>query len=389
MKFLLFMGFVIVASTAVADAAKDQAAWQGKMSELSAALTDMIPDLFANSETETPAQIAGLNKKVEKLDAIVKNLDPSLGHAVKAPDRDPALPFLAQQLRENIESANQSLKEGHTEYAKTVLRSSVSYCIACHTRSQTGPQFPIISAFSETLKNASWIDRITFQAASRQFDPANQSVIDQLKTGLHKEVKSFDLQKAARIALAIGIRVKKNPEQGLVLAKAIIDSKQASAPLKDDARVWLKDLQAWQSEGQQKLKSDKDLIVAARKLIGVSEATDAPVWTPHSEVKYLRASVLMHDLLRQYPDSPLVAEALYLTGLSYDQLRDLGLYSLHEMYFRACIAKAPHSELAEKCFGRYRESITFGYTGSQGTMIPAGVEASLKALKENAYRIVK
>jgi hypothetical protein len=121
------------------------------------------------------------------------------------------------------------------------------------------------------------------------------------------------------------------------------------------------------------------MIERAREL-----TADTDDWKPHSEVRYLRASVIMHDLLQKFPASPDVAEAFYLTGLSYERLQDLGLWSLHEMYFQACIKKSPHSHLAEKCYQHYSDSVKFDFTGSRGTELPISVEVNLKKLRQLA-----
>jgi hypothetical protein len=89
----------------------------------------------------------------------------------------------------------------------------------------------------------------------------------------------------------------------------------------------------------------------------------------------------MHDLLGRFPQSSYSAEGLFLIGLSYDVLQDLGLWSLHEMYYQACIEKQPHSRLAQRCFERYKDSIILGYSGSSGMHIPGAVQVDLSRLQ--------
>jgi hypothetical protein len=191
------------------------------------------------------------------------------------------------------------------------------------------------------------------------------------------------LERGARIALAIAIRVKRDPAKAKSLAEAIAASKTASFAMKEGSKVWLADIADWQKEKDRKFSSDQEMLGAARILVEKARAGNGPVGG-HGEVKFLRASLLMHDMIRMYPKSTIMPEALYIIGLAYDALQDLGLWSLHEMYFMACIEKAPHTRLAEQCFKEYEASVTLGYSGSSGTNIPAGVKKHLETLKKQA-----
>jgi hypothetical protein len=106
----------------------------------------------------------------------------------------------------------------------------------------------------------------------------------------------------------------------------------------------------------------------------------------HDEVYYLRATSILHEFLRKYPESREMPEALYLIGESYTPLQELGLWNLQEKYFQACIKEAPHTELAEKCYKRFEESVIFGFTGSSGTHLPPGLKRQLKLLKSTAQK---
>jgi hypothetical protein len=96
----------------------------------------------------------------------------------------------------------------------------------------------------------------------------------------------------------------------------------------------------------------------------------------------------MHELMSRFPESPFLAEGLFLIGMSYDVLQDLGLWSLHQMYYQACIEKQPHSKLARRCYERYKDSIVFGYSGSSGIHIPPAVQLDLSRL-ENLANLMK
>lgn len=375
MKRTIFLALLMTVFSASAEAPQ---AWRSKMGELAKALGEAIPYLYPNPEQDGKQ----LTEKVKRVYEITKKLDGKLIHA-QLPDSDPALPYIAGLLKDDIERAYQSLQEGHSEYAKGVVRSSVAYCIACHTRTKGGTEFPLLKAFSEPLKRASWIERIEMQAATRQFEPAVEEVMSQLKKPSLSGVSSLDLDRAARIALSIAVRAKQDPDQAQLLAQAVMKSQSASAAMKESAAAWLKDIAAWKAEKDKKYSSDSEALVAARKLVQAGQNDELPVGV-HAEVKFLRASVLMHELLKKPLKDEQSAEALYIIGLSYDALRELGLWSLHEMYFLTCVKKAPHTVLAERCYARYDESVTMGYTGSSGVHVPKAVRDHLSKVKQLA-----
>lgn len=375
MKRMILLALMMTVFSARAEAPQ---AWRSKMGELAKALGETIPYLYPSPEQDGKV----LTEKVKRVYDITKTLDGKLNHA-QLPDSDPALPYIAGLLKDDIERAYQSLKDGHSEYAKGVVRSSVAYCIACHTRTKGGAEFPLLTAFNEPLKRGSWIERIEMQAATRQFEPAMTEVMSQLQKPALSGINSLDLERAARIALSIAVRAKQDPERAQTLAQAVLKSPSATAAMKESAAVWAKDIAAWKLEKDKKYGTDALALEAARKLVQAGQSDDLPVGV-HAEVKYLRASVLMHDLLKKPLSDEQSAEALYIIGLSYDALRELGLWSLHEMYFLTCVKKAPHTVQAERCYARYDESVTMGYTGSSGVHVPKAVKDHLNKVKQLA-----
>lgn len=355
--------------------------WKQKMQELASALADAIPYLYPAPEQDPK----GLSEKLANIHEITRKLEDGMKHSSQIPDSDPALPYIASLLNSSLEQARQGLNDGHADYAKSALRASVGYCIACHTRTQEGTEFPILKAFTEPLKRASWIERIEFMTASRQFDSVLAEVTKELERKGEPTVNQLDLERASRIALSIAVRAKKDPAKAESVAKSVARSKGASHFMKEGAKVWLKDIASWKAVAKKKLKSDKEIIEAARLLIQHAREPGLP--GGHSEVDYLRASVLVHDLIKTFPSSEYIAEALYIVGLSYDSLRELGLWSMHEMYFQACVSKAPHTELAEKCAKSYEASVVLGYSGSSGVHVPAPVRRHIESVKRQAKRL--
>lgn len=352
--------------------------WQSKMNELSVAMSEVIPYLFPDPNKD----VKGLNDKVKKIQKITQSLDVGFEHMQKQNDFDPALPYITNLFKEDIDRAYLALQDGHTEYAKSVLRSSTSYCIACHTRSDAGAAFPLLSAYAQPLKGASWITRIEFLAASRQVDTVLSDVMGQLSSSGAPGISSLDLERASRIALSIAIRVKRDPVKAALLAQAVTKSPQASFAMKQTGRQWLKDIQAWQKEKKTNHDSAEALLKAAQQLQATIKKDKMS--GGHDEVNYLRSTVYIHELLKRFPKTDKKAEALYTLGMSYWALQDLGLWSLHDKYFRACIDEAPHTKQSERCYKEYEQSVILGFSGSSGTHIPSAVKKHLETIKKKA-----
>jgi hypothetical protein len=99
-----------------------------------------------------------------------------------------------------------------------------------------------------------------------------------------------------------------------------------------------------------------------------------------SDIEYLRASAVLHDVLRSESQPERQSKALLLSGRCYEVLSDIGLWSLHEMYYEACIRNTPHSNIAKQCYLRYENSVFSGYAGSGGVDVPPDVMLHIKEL---------
>lgn len=344
-------------------------AWRDTMKEIAKTLGEAVPYLFTNPVTDQKK----LAEKVHKLTEITRKIDLKEVHSVKYPDDDPALPYIAEMFRSDLVRAESALESGHVGYAQGVLKASMNYCLACHTRHQAGTQFPLLDAFKEPLKKASWIERIEIEAATRQYDPVLTSVMAQLKEPIAPDMSSLDLERGARVALSILVRIKKDPVRAQLLAKAMEQSEKSTVSMKEAAKQWLKDIATWQKEGSSKGEGLKE----AKRLLGVDREEN-------SEVRNLRATVLLHDYLQTKPNGKDTAEALFLLGKSYRSLGEIGLWNIHELYFAACIDKLPHSTLAENCFREYEESVILGYSGSSGTHLPKAIRDQLNGMRAKA-----
>jgi hypothetical protein len=361
-------------------AATDKAPWRAQMGQLLNTLTTLVPEMMSDTKESDDRFKVGAQKLVEA----ASKIDQTKPHgSVAAPDADPALKYLSHLFFDDMKRMGEVISEGNITYAKSMARSSVSYCIACHTRNSSGAQFPLQSAFSNSLKDAGPLQKLQMYAATRQYDAAFNEAMSYFR---NPQVKTGDQERVARIGLMVAVRAKESPELALLLVDEIQRSKISGDFLKTKAMQWQKDLKAWQKEYSVALNTDQKLIDTARKLLNAPTG-DEGARDLGAEIRYLRASSLMHKMLATYPDSKNTGEALFLIGNSYDVMGDLGYWNLGEAYFEACIDKVPHTSQAKQCFDRYKDSVIFGYSGSSGIHLPGAVQRHLDTLEKKATKL--
>ena len=122
--------------------------------------------------------------------------------------------------------------------------------------------------------------------------------------------------------------------------------------------------------GATQIKPDQELYTEAVNLLSTARSIQKFPMDHSADEIYTRLTLVAHDLLRRFPDSAYAADTMFLLGLSYEVLRERGHWTLHEVYYEACIRKAPHTQTAEKCFDQYEQAIYGSYTGSSGVSVP-------------------
>jgi hypothetical protein len=273
----------------------------------------------------------------------------------------------------------------------------------CHTQTANGPELKL-DQFKAQFAALSADDRFTALTATRQFDEALTlfaTMVEESKTGkgtpngaANSAAQAAMFDRNARVAMAVLVRVKKDPARALSLIDKMTASEVGTTVLRNDLKGWKRDLLTWQSEkakgGEKEMGSDQALFNEASRLKKSALQAEAPlVNATSSSIAYLRASALLHDLLLQYPKSHLRPQSYLMLASIYESLPGFSIWDLSDEYLGACIQENPHSEMGEKCFQQYNESLIGGYTGSSGTHIPAAVQRHLSKMHDLANRIVE
>lgn len=309
----------------------------------------------------------------------------ALAHAIKAksdgaPDKDLSIQLIGSDFASETAYAAKSLAAGHRAYARVILNSMTSYCIACHTRTDSGPQFTGIK-LDPKLETLSPLAKGNYFVATRNFDRAFAEY-EKLASDQEKAItQPFEYERALRAGLSVAIRVKHDPDLAMKLVENVVKNEKAPYYLREQAGDWKKSLLEWKAEKPIAAGDAAKLFEEANRLVAKAKNIQRFPADRSADMVYLRASAVVHDLLGLSPQGLTASNALYLAGLTYDVLYDYGVKDFSEFYYRSCIRTSPHTDIAKVCYRRYEESVYFGYTGSGGTFIPSDVRARLSELE--------
>jgi hypothetical protein len=376
---IVILGVIIGVSALVAGkaASSEPPRWNVTMQKLYKELSVVLTDVSSDKRYSDPKLKSELKAGVSAIAGLAHDLN----QKVESPDKDPSVIIFGNLFASEAKYADKLLKSGTNDaYAREVVRSLAGYCIACHTRNHTGPDFaalPLPPAFG-TLKP---IERGEFFAASRQYDRALNEFSQVLADERAPRAHPIEWSNAVKYSLAIAVRVKQDPVLARATASRIVNTPEAPFFLKQDAARWIESIEAWQEEPKQTARTEDGLYAEAVKLLAKAHETQKYPADHAADIYYLRASAAVHDLLQIGPQGRYAGEAYLMAGLCYDVLRSFHIGELHEIYYEACIHNNPHSALAESCFHHYQEAVFEGFTGSGGTNLPDDLKDKLKFLE--------
>jgi hypothetical protein len=375
--FVVGFGLLVLVPGAKAES---KTSWQGKMQSLGEAIGELLPEIVSKK-----GNVEVIEKNAKALSELSHTLKPGLATGKMAPpeDADPSLAIIAGKFSDQTKYAYRAVKAGNVDYGKNILRGVTSYCIACHTRHDKGPEFPTFP-LSPKADQLAPEEKAELFIATRQFDKGIDAFEGLIKDPAYAKSHPFEWERAVRSALAIAIRVKNDPARAQQVIDLALKTDNVPAYTKSYLTKWKAAIADWKSQGKKAGGGEKELAADMRKLMAEAKAGQLFPADHSSEIQYLRASGVAHDLLRQAKTPKVKAEGLLMVGTAYEVLGNPVLWPMHELYFEACVRQVPHSKLAQQCYDRYEESVYMGYTGSAGTNIPDDIRVQLAELKQLA-----
>ncbi len=364
-----------------------RADWRSQMLNLKVQLEELVP-LVGFDNAPTLDKKAYLKKVIAIRDG-VQSLDKELKqHVLALPDSDHSLPFLLKAFKRQTERAVEGLEGGEIAYARDLYRSSVAFCVACHTRNGTGVQYSAIQSLGEAKgkkTSVNWLDKMMLLTASRQFDDAIADFKSEIaKPPKESKMKPAELEKGTRLALTVAIKAKKDPALAKEILKLVKASPVPSMTTKGLADTWSADVDliaknpAANLSGDVKKRTPKQLMDFTKELVDPFIDRESVQGFPAADIKFIAVSGMMHDLLAMPKAKEYRPEAYLYLGIANEALAYLGIWSLHEVYYEACIEARPHTELAQKCYNRYKKSLSFDYSGTVGDHLLTSVQKQIE-----------
>ncbi len=352
-----------------------------QMQELKKTLIEVLPLVVDSAQFNQEKNQQIIQDKVHKM----RELSKSVKHIAVKDQKDPSVDFISQAFTEDLTRVEDSLSLGKKEFARYNMMNLTAYCIECHTRTSTGPSFSS-NDFEQTLKRLSGLERGEFLLATRQFDAALKEFSQIIDERLDQKSDFFVLDKAVRQSLAITVKYLKDPKKSLQIIDKLKGSANTPYYLKQNALGWEIAIKDWMKEKPAKDNSVKAILKRCQQWEQSAQQDQLTNLDHTGQIYYLRALSDLHLILPMQLSGDELGQALYLTGVGYDSMRDFSMWNLHEDYYESCIRKVPHSTWSEKCYKRYEESVYFGFTGSSGIRIPDDVAKRLSELKTLALR---
>lgn len=354
--------------------------FNGSMKDLQQVLTQLLPIAADPAQFNAPENKKLIDEDVNKLVLLSKNVTHSPAVALK----DPSVTFISKAFAQDLDKIDESLAAGKREFARYNLINVTGYCIECHTRTSTGPSFRS-PGLEQTLKKLSGLERGEFLLATRQFDASLKEFSSFIDKRLEQKNDFFSLDKAVRYSLSVTVKYLKDPKKSLAIVEKIKKASGIPYYLKQNALGWEAAIQDWMKEKPSRNHSPEATLARVRDWIAKGQQMQVGMVDRGGDIYFLRALSDLHLLLGGKLKPAQMGEALYLTGLSYESVRDLSNYPLHENYYETCIRKDPHTSWSQKCYKRYEESVYFGYTGSSGVRLPEDEAKRLQDLRALAF----
>jgi hypothetical protein len=350
------------------------------MQSLYKTLADLVTDVSSENRFNSAANKTRIEQNAKKLSELAHDLTKPKSDA---PDHDPSIQILGNLFADESARAYRLLKTGKAPqraYARELLQTLPGYCIACHTRTQSGPSFTDLP-LNSTLKDLRSVEKGRFFAATRQFNRAIDEFGKVISEPGAANQRFGDWQESVRNSLGIAVRMKQDPALALKIVDQVLSTQSVPYFMKQDALTWKSSIEEWQKETSRQIDSEEGIYAEAVRLLAKAQQAQKFPADRAADILYLRASAAVHRLLQLGKGAKHTNEGYLMAGLCYDVLKTYQLGELHEIYFESCIRSSPHSNLAQTCYKRYEQAIYDGFTGSAGTDIPGDIEQKLNDLE--------
>lgn len=346
-----------------------------EMHVLAQEIAGMEKYLISEAEFDAPQNAEKISGSLEKLNQHLKKLGE--GEFSK----DPSLKVNLELLTGHLADASRYFKDGNKAFSRYMIQSSLSMCIACHTRGKS-EDFALPEL---EMKGASAIDKAEFYFATRQFKKGKEVYEKLVEEYPKNKVGPYQLRKALLALAVYHARIKADPKSGANYFQRL-PTKEFPIYIKKEVNAWGEDFKAWSKEKKSKANSDLEWLAQAKKLLKSDDFSLVGDIDRKFHIRRLRASALLHRVLESPgANSPSKGEALLYLGQIYHRVAYQLFFRFGDMYLKTCVMEYKKSKAGRDCYGALEQIVTEGYSGSSGTSIPEEEELELIQLKRMVF----
>lgn len=278
----------------------------------------------------------------------------------------------------------------HKGFARNRLQSLSGLCMSCHTQlaAQGSSRFSSSlkavrrDSFENDFEYAEFLFLLRdFTASARYYE----RVLDDVKSVDLKSKKSstfnFDnYKRALQRLVTINIKISYKPDVALRYIEKYATDRLLPPIVREDFVNWTSQIKDLQKNYQPwNVANADELMRFEKKYLGGLD--EEGLGDGASDMKLLALTGVLTKFLNFKPNSKEAPRALYWLGIAEERLNFSFFYSLGEMYLKECVERYPKHAYAKKCYQKYEEIITTGFSGSAGTDIPSDEQKELNRLK--------
>ena len=112
--------------------------WNEKMQELHKTLSELLTNVSSEQRYQDLKNSGRIESQIRQFANLAHDLK---SKGISSNHSDASIRIFADHLSADASEAYRSFHEGRKEYARGLIRSLTNSCVACHSRSASGPQF--------------------------------------------------------------------------------------------------------------------------------------------------------------------------------------------------------------------------------------------------------
>lgn len=283
--------------------------------------------------------------------------------------------LISEVLFDHLSESERVFQVGNKDFARWMIRSTLDFCITCHTQSPSSKYKFDFNYKSINFK--SQFDQAEFLYAARRFEDALDIYRVIILKYPYNYISLNNLEKCIKRVLVYYVRVNKNLEQSKEFISNSLLNKSIPASLKNNLIFWQMQISIWQliQLPSVNLMTLQQVNQFAKKYLSKH------ISTVDHFISDLIISNILYDYLNQESSREL-ASIYYWLAIAETSSSYSNFFSLSDLYLQQCIIRYPKSIFAVKCYKQFESDLVFRYTRLAGMNVPYYLVQELKRLKK-------